>query len=143
MDVAAAAAAVKLRSTSGVTVLFKTASAASRAGLLAAAVSELSIACGDSGVAMWILVTLPIVIVLRAAMISAMLLVCTVLMNGTAGHAVQSSWFQAIIVDDSAAQISGSSNTDSVLPPSFGLHIVRGRDSLTKVTAPNMFLWCV
>ncbi len=55
MDVAAAAEAVKQRSTSGVTVLFKAASAASRAGLLAAAVSELCIACSDSGVAMWIL----------------------------------------------------------------------------------------
>ena len=48
MDVAAAAEAVKQRSTSGVTALFTTASATSRAGLLAAAVSELSIAYGDS-----------------------------------------------------------------------------------------------
>ena len=44
---------------------------------------------------------------------------------------MQSSWFQAIIVDD-AAQHDGSSSS-SALPTSFGLHIVRGKDLLTKV----------
>ena len=45
---------------------------------------------------------------------------------------MQSTWFQAILVDDSASQKSGSSS-DSILPSSFGIHIVRGKDSLTKV----------
>jgi hypothetical protein len=48
---------------------------------------------------------------------------------------VQSSWFQAIIVDDAAQHdgSSSSSSSSSALPTSFGLHIVRGKDLLTKV----------
>ena len=59
-------------------------------------------------------------------------------MAAAASHALQSSWFQAIMVDDSAAVITGSSSssttttTAAAIPPSFGLHIVRGRDSLTR-----------
>jgi hypothetical protein len=46
------------------------------------------------------------------------------------GHAFQSSWFQVVLVETFARNGSGG---DAALPSNFGLHVVRGNDSVTKV----------